>query len=150
MKNKFFLLVLGILLIAAIAAPAAFASMGRQMRAGSDLNATAKIVDVSNDGQANNSPSGDEQSFQQFHDQMFNWMEKWARDGEKSGALTPEQARAWQDHFKYMREFHRQMGFNGMMGMMNGGMMNGIMNGGMMGGYGYGKGGGNGMMGGWQ
>ncbi|HBX24223.1 MAG TPA: hypothetical protein DEF34_11425 [Desulfotomaculum sp.] len=111
-KNKIWLLAAAGLLVLALAAPTAFGA-------------------VAGDGQnAQN---------QQFVDQMFGWHQSWLDQAEKDGSVTPEQAKAWQEHFNYMRDFHAQNGFGQMGSMMGGGMMgnydgvNGY--GGMMGGF---------------
>jgi len=38
---------------------------------------------------------------------MFDWGKQWARQAQQNGTITEEQANAWQDHFKYMNDFHR-------------------------------------------
>mgnify|MGYP001298856219 CR=1 FL=1 len=130
MKGKVWVLILGVLLVAAIVAPTAFASWQSArmdtsnypnvmnadyqdmtvMPAADDAVDTGQDTpqDSSSQGSNYNYPDFDEETFNEFHDQT--------------------QAQAWQDHFAYMNDFHNQMGYNGMMGMM----------GGMMGGYGYG------------
>lgn len=66
---------------------------------------------------------------------MYDWHKEWLDEARKSGQVSPEEAKNWEEHFTYMRDFHK---INGP-GMMNGGMMNGsVMGGGMMGGY-YGQ-----------
>ncbi|WP_161821663.1 hypothetical protein [Sporotomaculum syntrophicum] len=60
---------------------------------------------------------------------MFKWHQAWLEQAQKAGSVTPEQAKAWQEHFNYMRDFHANYGF-GPMGscMNNSGMMgNGMM-----------------------
>lgn len=45
----------------------------------------------------------------------------WVDQAEQSGQVTPDQARAWRQHFQYMRDFHNQYGMGPMMdGMMGG------------------------------
>lgn len=73
---------------------------------------------------------------QQFINQMFDSHQQWLDQAQKDGQVTPEQAKDWQEHFNYMRDFHGKNGFVSMGSMMNGGnMMSGMMgvNGGMMG-----------------
>lgn len=72
---------------------------------------------------------------------MFDAHKKWVGQSVKNGQITPEQGKAWEQHFDQMKEFHAQNGYNcpGFGGGMMGGMMNGSGNGGMMGG-GYGPG----------
>ncbi|KJS10206.1 MAG: hypothetical protein VR67_19330 [Peptococcaceae bacterium BRH_c8a] len=115
-KNKIWLLAAAGLLVLALAAPTAFGA-------------------VAGDGQnAQN---------QQFVDQMFGWHQSWLDQAEKDGSVTPEQAKAWQEHFNYMRDFHAQNGFGPMMG--GGGMMGPGMMGNYDGGNGFGE-----MMGGFN
>ncbi|MTI83199.1 MAG: hypothetical protein FH756_04685 [Firmicutes bacterium] len=150
MKGKVWVLILGVLLVAAIVAPTAFASWQSArmdtsnypnvmnadyqdmtvMPAADDAVDTGQDTpqDSSSQGSNYNYPDFDEETFNEFHDQMFDWGENWAEQSQQNGQLSPDQAQAWQDHFAYMNDFHNQMGYNGMMGMM----------GGMMGGYGYG------------
>lgn len=69
--------------------------------------------------------------------QMIDCQEQWLDQAQKDGQVTSEQAKAWQEHFNYMRDFHSQNGFGPMGSMMGGdnmmghGMMGG--NGGIMG-----------------
>ncbi|HBV95616.1 MAG: hypothetical protein JL50_10010 [Peptococcaceae bacterium BICA1-7] len=109
MKKRFWVLVAAGILVVALAAPAAFGA-------------------IAGNGQGDQS--------QQFYNQMFDWHQKWLDQAQEDGQVTPEQAKAWQDHFNYMREFHSQNGFGPMGNMMGGGGFNG-----MMGGSGYGFGG---------
>ena len=117
MKKRFWLLAAVGILVLALAAPAAFGAV-----AGND--------------QSNQN--------QQFFNQMFDWHQKWLDQAQKDGQVTPEQAKSWQEHFNYMRDFHQRNGFGPMGQMMGGG---GMMGPGMMGGYGAGNGGYGGMMG---
>lgn len=117
MSKKFWILAAVGVLVVALAAPAAFGAL---------------------DGNSQNGQN------QQFLDQMTGWHQQWLDQAQKEGQITPEQAKAWQDHFNYMRDFHSQNGFGPMGQMMGGGMMGGG-NAGMMGGFG---GGNAGMMGG--
>lgn len=158
-KSKYFILIIGVLIIAAIAAPSAFAALtGNNMSPNNmdqsnmgaynyqDIMVKPADVTFTSTGTDQNMTDSiskevpkeyqniDEESFNQFHNQMFGWGEQWANQAQQNGTITEEQANAWQDHFKYMNDFHNQMGFGGMMGMM--------------GGYGYGSGG-YGMMGGY-
>ncbi|MFZ5645523.1 MAG: hypothetical protein ACOY46_18320 [Bacillota bacterium] len=105
MKKRLWLLVAAGILVVALAAPAAFGA-------------------VAGNGQGAQN--------QQFFNQIFDWHQQWLDQAQKDGQITPDQAKAWQEHFNYMRDFHNQNGF-GMMGPM-------------MGGYGM-MGPGNGMMG---
>lgn len=117
MKKRLWLLIAAGILVVALAAPAAFGAI-----------------------------SGDSQKSQnqQFFSQMFDWHQQWLDQAQKDGQITPEQAKSWQEHFNYMRDFHEKNGF-GPMGSMMGGY-----GAGMMGGYGM-MGQGNGfMMGGWN
>jgi len=98
MRNKrIWLLAVAGLLVLALAAPTAFGA-------------------VTGDGQKAQN--------QQFIDQMFEQHQIWLDQAQKDGSVTPEQAKAWQEHFNYMRDFHAANGFFGPMGsMMGGGMM---------------------------
>ncbi|MTI83187.1 MAG: hypothetical protein FH756_04625 [Firmicutes bacterium] len=168
-KSKLLVLALGVLLIAAISAPSAFANLtGYGMGPGNDKDVTGNnnyqdmmvrpAVDVIEDNgdpiqgddatEDNNnsnqssqdptSPNFDEESFKQFQDQMMNWGSQWTQDAQENGAITPDQANAYQDHFKYMNDFMNDIGAEGMYNMM-GSIMGGYGNGndgyGMMGGY---------------
>ena len=116
-KSRIWLLAAAGLLVLALAAPTAFGA-------------------VAGDGQnAQN---------QQFVDQMFEQHQGWLDQAQKDGSVTPEQAKAWQEHFNYMRDFHAKNGFGPMGSMMGSG---GMMGSGMMGNYDGGNGYG-GMMGG--
>lgn len=108
-KKRIWLLAVAGILVLALAAPAAFGAID-----GNDQN-------VHN------------QQNQKFIDQMLNWHQSWLDQAQKGGQITPEQAKAWQDHFNYMRDFHAQNGFGLMGSMMMGdfGGNNGF--GGMMG-----------------
>lgn len=114
-KRYWFLAVVGILVLA-IAAPAAFGAVAGNNQ--KDQN-------------------------QQFFNQMFDWHQQWLDQAQKDGQISPDQAKAWQDHFSYMRDFHNKYGSGPMGPMMGGGMMG--SGGGMMGGNGFG-----GMMGNFQ
>ena len=117
MKKRYWILAVVGVLVLALAAPAAFGAITGSRQ--NDQN-------------------------QQFANQMFDWHQQWLDQAQKDGQVTPEQAKAWQDHFNYMRDFHNQNGFGPMGSMMGGGNMMGGT-GGMMGNY---NGGGyNGMMG---
>lgn len=120
MKKRFWLLALAGILVVALAAPAAFGAI------------------TGNDQKAQDPQT------QQFFNQMFDWHQKWLDQAQKDGQVSPEQAKAWQEHFNYMRDFHNKNGFGPMGSMMGGNGFNGMMGsgGGMMG-NGYG-----GMMGG--
>jgi len=109
------------LLVLALAAPTAFGA-----------------VTVSGDSQ--------KEQNQQFVDQMFEQHQGWLDQAQKDGSVTPEQAKAWQEHFNYMRDFHAQNGFGPMGSMMgSGGMMGPDMMGNYDGNNGFG-----GMMGGFN
>ncbi|SFG76999.1 hypothetical protein SAMN05660649_02645 [Desulfotomaculum arcticum] len=101
MNKKFWLLAVAGILVLALAIPA-FAAVTVQ------------------------TPQGQDTQNQQWFNQMFDWHLKWLDDAQKNGQITPDQAKAWQEHFNYMRDFHNQYGM-GMMGGYNGGY------GGMMG-----------------
>lgn len=76
-----------------------------------------------------------------WFDQMFEWHKTWADEAARNGQLTEEQARAWKQHFDYMKDFHSRYGMpmmGGYGGMMMGGF--GYGPGGMMSGYGWGYG----------
>ena len=121
MKKSYWILAVVGILVLALAAPAAFGAITGSRQ--NDQN-------------------------QQFANQMFDWHQQWLDQAQKDGQVTPEQAKAWQDHFNYMRDFHNQNGFgpmgsmmgNGSNGMMGGGGPNGMMGPGssMMGG-GFGR-----------
>jgi len=114
LKKRFWILAVVGILVLALAAPAAFGALSGNQQ--NDQN-------------------------QQFFSQMFDWHQQWLDQAQKDGQVTPEQAKVWQDHFNYMRDFHNQNGFGPMNSMMNGG--------GMMSGNGFnGMGTGGGMMGG--
>ena len=68
---------------------------------------------------------------QQFSKQMFDSHQQWLDQAQKDGQITPDQVKAWQKHFSDMREFHDQYGYGPMESMMEGGMMG--SGGGMMG-----------------
>lgn len=119
MKKRFlFLAVVGILVVA-LAAPSAFGAI-----TGNDQN-------------------GQNPQYQQFFNQMFDWHQQWLDQAQRNGQISTDQAKAWQDHFNYMRDFHNQNGFGPMGSMMGGNGFNGMMGnfngsggyGGMMGGY---------------
>jgi len=84
MKGKIWVLLLGVLLIAALIAPTAFASW------------QSAQLDTRQDMMVRPNPANGAEE------------------------MTQEQSQAWQDHFAYMNDFHDQMGYNGMMGMMGG------------------------------
>jgi len=122
MKKSYWILAVAGILVLALAAPAAFGAITGSRQ--NDQN-------------------------QQFANQMFDWHQQWLDQAQKDGQVTPEQAKSWQDHFNYMRDFHNQNGFGPMGSMMGGGNMMGP---GMMGGTGgmmgnFNGGGYNGMMG---
>jgi len=120
MKKRFWYLAAVGILIVALAAPAAFGAI-----TGNDQN-------------------GQNPQNQQFFNQMFDYHQNWLDQAQKDGQVSPEQAKTWQEHFNYMRDFHNKNGFGpmgSMMGNFNGG--NGGMMGNFNGGNGYG-----GMMGG--
>ncbi|MFZ5645734.1 MAG: hypothetical protein ACOY46_19420 [Bacillota bacterium] len=120
MKKRYWYLAAVGILVVALAAPAAFGAI-----TGSEQN----------------------NQNQQFFNQMFDWHQGWLDQAQKDGQVTPEQAKVWQDHFNYMREFHNNNGFGPMGSMMGGSGFNGMMgSGGMMGGFNGGNGFG-GMMG---
>lgn len=104
--KKALILAAGVLLIVALVAPSAMAAIG------------------SSNGYSN-----------QFFDQMFDWHDQWLDNAVKNGQITEDQAKAWEDHFNYMRDFHNQYGFGMMGGMMGGFGGNGNYGYGMMGGY---------------
>lgn len=108
MKKRFWILAVVGVLVLALAAPAAFGAITGSRQ--NDQN-------------------------QQFANQMFDWHQQWLDQAQKDGQVTQEQAKVWQDHFNYMRDFHNQNGFGPMNSMMNGGGMMGSA-GGMMGGNG--------------
>ncbi len=86
-----------------------------------------------------------------WFDQMFQWHNQWIDDAVENNQMTGEQAKAWKDHFNYMREFHSQYPMGMMMGgygMMGPGYGENAGHGGYMG-SGYGMGGYGGMMGGY-
>ncbi|MBO8128495.1 MAG: DUF2680 domain-containing protein [Peptococcaceae bacterium] len=98
MKRFIVLAVVG-LLVLALVVPAAFAWAGN-----------------GNDPQAKN-----------FFDWMFQQHRNWVDQAVKQGQITPEQGKAWKNHFDYMQKFHEQYGYYcpgmGMTGSMMGGMM---------------------------
>lgn len=96
MKKKYWFLVGLVILVVAMAAPAAFGAI-----TGGEQKAL-------------------EQQSQQPSDQMLDWHQQWLDQAQKDGQLTPEQAKTWQDHFNEMREFHSKNGLGPMGGMMNG------------------------------
>lgn len=118
MKKRFWLLALAGILLVALAAPAAFGAI------------------------TGNDQKGQDPQAQQFFNQMFDWHQKWLDQAQQNGQVTPDQAKAWQDHFNYMRDFHSKNGFGPMGSMMGGNGFNGMM-GNFNGNNGYG-----GMMGG--
>lgn len=73
--------------------------------------------------------SGD-QAAPDWFNRMFDSHKQWVDQAVESGQLTPEQGKAWSQHFDQMKAFHQQNGYGcpgaggGMMG--NGGMMSGI------------------------
>ena len=105
MKKSFWLLAAVGILVLALAAPAAFGAISGNDRSNQN---------------------------QQFINQMFDWHAQWLDQAQKDGRITPEQAKSWQEHFNYMRDFHQKNGFGPMGSMMGGG---GIMGPGMMGGF---------------
>lgn len=117
MKKRFWYLAAVGILVVALAAPAAFGAI-----TGNDQN-------------------GQNPQNQQFFNQMFDYHQKWLDQAQKDGQVSPEQAKTWQEHFNYMRDFHSKNGF-GPIGSMMGGSGGGMM-GKFNGGNGYG-----GMMGG--
>lgn len=56
-----------------------------------------------------------------LYDHMFERQRGWLDEARKSGQVSPEEAKAWEEHFASMRDFHKKNG----QGMMNGGMMGG-------------------------
>lgn len=103
MKRKYWFLMGLAILVVAIVAPAAFGAItGGEQKA-------------------------PEQQSQQPSAQMFEWHQQWLGQAQKDGQLTPEQAKAWQEHFNEMREFHNNNGLGPMSGMMDG-MMDATMN----------------------
>jgi len=96
-NNRIWLLAVVGILVLALAAPTAFAT-----------------ITGNNQNQQN----------QQFFDQMFEQHQVWLDQAQKDGSITPEQAKAWQNHFNYMRDFHAKNGFS----MMGPGMMGGFNN----------------------
>lgn len=99
MKKKYLFLVSLVVLVVAIAAPAAFGAItgGEQKKP--------------------------EQHSLQISDQMFEWHQQWLDQAKKDGQLTAEQAKTWQEHFNEMRDFHSKNGLGPMNEMMEG-MMN--------------------------
>lgn len=113
MKKRFWFLAAVGILVVVLAAPAAFGA-------------------ITGIDQKEQSPQN-----QQFFNQMFEWHQNWLDQAQKDGQVTPEQAKAWQEHFNYMRDFHSKNGFGPMGSMMGGSGVNGMMGngyGGMMGG----------------
>lgn len=57
---------------------------------------------------------------QGYFDWMFNAHKQWVEQAVEGKQITPEQARAWNNHFDQMQNFHRENGFGcpgpGMMG----------------------------------
>ncbi|MHB8156484.1 MAG: hypothetical protein ACYDEQ_03720 [Desulfocucumaceae bacterium] len=113
MKKRLGLLLAAGILVVALAAPAAFGA-------------------IAGNGQGAQN--------QQFYNQMFDWHQKWLDQAQKDGQITPEQAKTWQEHFNYMRDFHNKNGFGPMGSMMGGNGMMGSGNG-MMGNFNNGFGG---------
>ena len=126
-KRIWFLAAVGILVVALVA-PAAFGA-------------------ITGGGQNDqNDQNGQAPQNQAFFNQMFDWHQKWLDQAQKDGQISSEQAKAWQEHFNYMRDFHSKNGFGPMGSMM--GNYNGVGGySGMMGNF-NGSGGYGGMMGG--
>ena len=117
MRKRLWILVVGGILIIALAVPMAYGAVS-----------------------SNNQKTQD----QQFFNQMFDTHQQWLDQAQEDGQVTPEQAKAWQEHFKNMRDFHEKYGNGPMESMMEGGMMG--SDGGMMNNSNNGKNNGN-MMG---
>jgi hypothetical protein len=75
-----------------------------------------------------------------WFNRMFDYHKQWVNQSVENGQITPEQGKAWNQHFDQMKEFHSQNGFacpgfgGGIMGYGGFGGNGGY--GGMMGGYG--------------
>ena len=108
MKKRFWFLAAVGILVVALAAPAAFAA----------ITGSGQEVEPQQD--------------QVFFDQMFDWHQGWLDQAQKNSGVSPEQAKAWQEHFSYMRDFHAQNGFGPMGSMMDGEGLNGMMGSGGM------------------
>ncbi len=109
MKGKVWILILGVLLVAAIVAPTAFASW------------QSARMDTSNYPNVMNADYQD-MTVMPAADDAVDTGQDTPQDSSSKGRNYnyPAQAQAWQDHFAYMNDFHNQMGYNGMMGMMGG------------------------------
>ncbi|MBF7083945.1 hypothetical protein IT084_13295 [Desulfallas sp. Bu1-1] len=61
---------------------------------------------------------------QNYFDSMFDAHKQWVKQAMENKQITPEQGKAWEQHFDYMRQFHQENGYicPGP-GMMGGGMM---------------------------
>lgn len=68
----------------------------------------------------------DEDNWIQWHEDRMEWKKSQVDESLKEGLISEEQAKDWNDHFRYMEEFHRENGFSngyGCHGNRNRGMM---------------------------
>lgn len=95
MKKRFWLLAVAGILVVALAVPVAFGA-----NSGNDLT--------------------DKQSKQM--NRMFDNKQEYLDRAQKDGSITPEQAKVWQEHINYMRDFHSENGMAPMCNMNGEGM----------------------------
>lgn len=69
-----------------------------------------------------------EERMQDRHDSMMEYHREDLDRALKDGEISQEEAQTWQDHYKYMEDFHNENGFRGCHGNGRRGMRRGYRN----------------------